>query len=224
MVVVVFSWCGWDIALVSRSWFTFGEDGVDDLLIRVLVDVGRVDEQGRRIFEQEGGKWHGVSRRSGEWGLWWKRLDVWDAGAFREGLCFVVVEVWNRAYAGLLVEGVSLLFSTSGYVEFGLVCGAVSGLGSCESATACGFGPASVVGAKGLCWSVQMVQQGSYNPYMQAQVCALSSVVGSLGRGYVFWTVWMCSAVDGPCGGILLAMGLSGGQLAGVFVPVCVTF
>jgi hypothetical protein len=29
-----------------------------------------------------------------------------------------------------------------------------------------------VVGTDGCCWTVQMVQQG-YNPYMQAQVCAL---------------------------------------------------
>lgn len=35
------------------------------------------------------------------------------------------------------------------------------------------------VGGNGLGWTVQMVQQGAYNPYMQAQVCALSWV----GRG-----------------------------------------
>ena len=39
---------------------------MDVELIPVLFEVGRVDEQGRRIFEQEGGKRHGVSGRSGE--------------------------------------------------------------------------------------------------------------------------------------------------------------
>ena len=46
----------------------FGRDVDADVLIRVLVDIGRVDEQGRRIFGQERGERDGVSWRSGERG------------------------------------------------------------------------------------------------------------------------------------------------------------
>ena len=61
---------------------------------------------------------------------------------------------------------------------------------------------AVVVGAEGFGWTVQMVQQGAYNPYMQPQVCAPSLLSGMF--------QWMGVAVGGDGGGCRWRGGLAG--------------
>jgi hypothetical protein len=75
MVVVVVggTWRGHGVELQSDV-DEFGRDVDDDVLIRVLVEIGRVDEQGRRIFGQERGERDGVSWRSGERESWWRGI------------------------------------------------------------------------------------------------------------------------------------------------------
>jgi hypothetical protein len=63
------SWVGHG---VERQSDEFGRDVEDDVLMRVLVEAGRVDKQGRGIFGQEGGERDGVSWRSGERESWWR--------------------------------------------------------------------------------------------------------------------------------------------------------
>lgn len=60
--------------------------------MRLLVEAGCVDEQGRRVVGQEGGEWHGVPRRAGELRFWWASR-AWSGGvsgcrfrrSFRQG-------------------------------------------------------------------------------------------------------------------------------------------